>query len=527
MWQQLINTALLGTDKISFDEKLLPESIRIIVEKIPKDDKETRFLKTAGLVAFYQEAGQKPLRFEGEIIPMQQEENLPIASPKLMAILEDIVMIEGQFRNHLLEIWIDALIEKKQVCTAKKTVILLTLSDNLPKKLQSKIPKVLGKKGLDLWAFKTGAIFEIVQSPEQIWQEGKLSERRELFTILRKENPSKALGLLENTWKEESLNDKMAFIDVIKDTFQPQDLSFLTNIFPEFSFKIKERKTQREIRNMAVGLLMSMKETDIYLQTTEALKSYFTLEKSKGVLGWIGKENIVFILPMEEDNFLNISHIEAEYGFEKSPDVAIFITNQHYWLACFIENLPFNFWINSLQKDMESTINYFLSEAFTVKLSGKKTAVLLNALIQNAVQHKNISLGKTLMNVMNVADQTPLLCLLSISEREQHLISTKQLNAPVAVEACFSDWSGIWSVDFSTKILKESYNTIIEKNTFLSDRFALLMAQHLHPSSINFLKNAKIYPLAATPYYINHWEKNFVDAITISLQIKQKCREIA
>lgn len=526
MWQQLINTALLGTDKIGFDEKSLPENLRIIVEQIPEHDKETRFLKTAALVAFYQEAGQMPKRFEGEFTSQYQEDTLTVASSKFMTILDDILILPYLFRDFLITIWLDKLIEKQQVCNVKTTVLLLNLSENLPKKIHLKIPNILSKKGLILWNFKTNSTIEVSRSEQEIWAEGKLSERRVFFANFRKENPEKALELVQNTWKEESINDKMAFIEVIKNTFQATDLAFLTNILPEFSYKAKERKIQREIRNMLTGILMGMPETAIYSHTTEALKSYFTYEKSKGVLGWIGKENKIFILPKQEDNFFNINNIEVEYGFDKSPDIAIFTTNQHYWLACFIEYLPFDFWINTFEKEIEAAVQYFLSETFIVKLSGRKTPIFLNSLIKNALQHKNIKLGKTLISIANIADQTPLLCLLSISEREQYLISTKQLNTPTALEACFGNWSGTWSADFSTKILKESYATIIEKNTFLTDRLALLMVQHLHPSSTNFLQNAKIYPLSATPYYITYWEKNFVDIIVCSFSIKQKCMDI-
>jgi Family of unknown function (DUF5691) len=526
MWQQLINTALLGTDKINFDDKSLPESIQEIIKQIPEHDKEALFLKTAALVAFYQEAGQIPKRFEGEFTTLYQVDIQTIASLKFLSILDEIVMIEGQFRNHLLEIWLDKLIEKKQVCTAKKTIILLSLSDNLPKKFHSKIPKVLNQKGLDLWVFKTGLVSEEEKSEEEIWEEGKLVERRELFGNLRKNNPQKAIDLLIKTWKEESLNDKMAFVEVIQNTFEKDDVIFLTEILPEFSFKEKERKTQREIRKTIMVLLLNVPQNEIYLQVTEALKKYVVQEKAKGVLGWVGKENKVVRLPKEEDDFMNSKNMEAIYGLEKSPDFAIFTTNQLYWFSHFLEFLPFSFWMNSLEKDMVATVNYFLSEEFLVKLSGKKTAVLLTSMIQNAVNQDNMELAKTLIAVTNLNDQIPLLRLLSIPEREQYMISTKQLNSLPVLEACFLNWNGVWSAEFSSKILKECYATIIEKNRFLNEKFALIMSEHLHHSSDNFLNNAKVYPVSAMPYYINYWEKNFVDALESSMKIKQKCKDI-
>lgn len=526
MWQQLINTALLGTDKISFDEKLLPESIRGIVEQISENDKEARFLKIASLVAFYEDAGQQPKLFEGEIIAQKQEENQPMASQKFLAILDEIVLLQTQFRNHLLDVWLDKLIEKQQVCSAKKTVMLLGLSENLPKKFHQKITKVLGRKGLDLWALKTNYMLEMERSVQEIWEEGKSVERRELFISLRNTHAQQAIELLEITWNQESLNDKMVFVETIQQTFRANDEAFLTQILPEFAFKSKERKTQREIRKIITGLLLRIPQSQVHLNTAEALKNYVSQEKAKGILGWVGKENKVIDLRQEEDSFLNLKNVEAIYGLETSPDIAIFTTNQHYWFSYFVEFMPFSFWAEILDKNIESIVNDFISEMFLVKLAGKKTAILLNSMMNNAIHHRNINLARALINVTNIADQLPLLPLFDISEREQYLISNKQLTSLPHLEACFSKWTGTWSADFSSKILRDSYRTVIENNAFLNDKIGLMMCKHLHPSSNNFLSNAKVYPVSAQTYYINYWEKNFVNVLTDSLQIKQKCQTI-
>ncbi|MEA5403579.1 DUF5691 domain-containing protein [Arcicella sp. DC2W] len=522
MLQQLINTALLGTDKMVFDEKLLPESIRNIIEKMPETDKEARFFKTAALLAFYEVSGQKPKRFVGELPIEIHDEFAEVAPQKFATILNDILEIQYYFRNDLLALWLDKLIERKQICTAKNTVSLLSLAESLPKKFHPKIIKVLSKNGLDLLAFKTSITQKEQLSAEQIWQEGKLAERRELFIELRKEHPQKALTLLENTWKEESLNDKKAFIEVIKTTFESSDIVFIESLIPEFTFKAKERKTQKEIRQMLKGLLMGIVNTDTYARTTKALEGYFSHEKAKGMMGWIGKENKVLLLPEQDDSFLNISTMDSEYGFEKSPDIAIFTTNQYYWFACFLEYLPFDFWTQHLEKDIEATVKYFISEAFTVKLSGKKLAVFLNALINNALHHKNIVLAKALLKITSLNDQLPLLALLTENEREEYILSSKQLTSLQALEACFGNFNGTWSADFSNTIVRECYATIIERNTYIPEQLAVFMVKHLHPSASIFLLKENVYPSSTNPYYIKHWEKHFVEAIVTALKIKQR-----
>jgi Family of unknown function (DUF5691) len=526
MLEKLINTALLGTDKMAFDENQLPESLRTILSENNGVDKETHFLRTISLVSLYEEAGRKPQRFSGEFSEEEKVEQLATASTKMSGILNEILDIQYYFRNDLLELWLEKLIENQQIVSPRALVILLNQIESLPKKFHPKILKVIGKRGLYLLNFKTDKITFQNPENEQIWTEGRLAERREFFINLRKKTPTKAIESLESTWKQESLNDKFAFLESIKNTFLASDSTFLANILPEFAFKAKEKKTQKECRTVAMGMLLGVPETQEYARTEEALNNYLVNEKGKGVVARaLGKEQKIIRLPETEDDFWNINFMLANYGFDPSPDAAIFNTNQRYWLACLIEVLPFEFWCKHLERDVETTLQYFVSEDFMVKLEGKKTAILLNVLIGNAVRHQNIVLAKALFNITQVKDQVPLLPLLSIADKEQYLIDTKQLTNLPILETCFGDWKGMWSVDFSTKILRECYASMIERNTFLPERLGAMMAQCLHPSSSNFLVNAKVYPVSATPYYTNYWEKHFVNSIIKTFEIKQKIAE--
>ncbi len=521
-FQNLINTALLGTDKIGFDESTLPQSIQDIVQQIPETDKETKFLKTAALVSFYEQAGQKPARFTGELLTDDVSKDLPVASEQFAQLLTEILEIQYYYRNDLLALWFDKLIENQQIVPTKSIVTLLGLVESLPKKFRPKIQKVMGQKGLFLLNFKTDMSQWQILPDEQIWAEGRLAERREFFINLRKENPEKAIELLQNTWQQESLNDKSAFLEVINNTFRVQDCVFLESILPEFQYKAKERKTQKECRNLVVSLLCGQAKSTLHTRATEAWQTYFGNQKSKGLLGWVGKENKALVLPQEEDNFLNINVMMAEYGLETSPDAAIFVNNQLYWLSCFLAILPFNFWEISLKKNTDDTLAYFTSDDFMVKISGKKTAILLNALIQNAARFSNIELAKAIIKITGQADHLPLLKILSQTEQENYLINNKQLTNQAAIEACFDGCRCTWSLDFSNKILAECHFMITEKNTYLSDRMGAMLAQYLHPNSVLFLEKPQTYPATASVYHIEHWQKFFAQTIKKTFEIKSK-----
>jgi hypothetical protein len=525
--QQLINTALLGTEKAVLEENILPDAIQKVVANIPVNDREARFLKNVASYFLYQEAGQKPKRFEGDLQIENTEGTIKIASEKYGNILSDIIEIQYYFRNDLIELWLNKLIKKQQIAPPKSIVILIGLAESLPKKFRPKINQVIGERGRNLLQFKGLDWQPTLQlTDNQIWEEGRLAERREFFMVLRKENPAKAIELLEKTWSQESLTDKVAFLEIIKNNFQTTDTAFLTQILPEFKFKSKEKKSEKAARKIIVGLLISVENSDLQNQVFESFKALFPKEKSKGLLGWFGKDDKKFYLPEQEDEFWNQTKMDNNFGFENSPDVAIFKTNQRYWLSCFLEIIPFEFWEKLFEKDTLKTVNLFINEDFTEKLHhGLKQTIFLNALMENVIHFKNKKLANDLITVRKIYEDWTIFKIFSQEEKEKYLIEQRQLTNQNAIQVCFEDFNGIWSEDFSIKILKECFAAVINNNTYLSDRLGALMAQFLHPNSISILSKLKEYPNNASTSYIAHWEKFFVDAIQKKFEIKQRINQ--
>ena len=115
MLEKLINTALLGTDKLSFDENLLPVSIQEALKNINVSDKEARFLKTAALITVYQDAGSLPSRFLGVLPTENIAETLPFASEKLSSVVNDIAEVQYHLRTDLFDLWFDTLITRQEL----------------------------------------------------------------------------------------------------------------------------------------------------------------------------------------------------------------------------------------------------------------------------------------------------------------------------------------------------------------------------------------------------------------------------
>ena len=524
MLEKLINTALLGTDKLSFDENLLPVSIQEALKNINVSDKEARFLKTAALITVYQDAGSLPSRFLGVLPTENIAETLPFASEKLSSVVNDIAEVQYHLRTDLFDLWFDTLITRQELIHPRFIVPLLDLESAITQKFRTKILKIIGNRGLQLLAFKADWNKWQIIDETQIWAEGRLAERRAYFTELRQINPQKALELLQVSWPQESLTDKKAFLEVIKGTFQVNDIPFLENTLTAFIYTAKERKGQTECRATITELLLRNAETAFYKSTTAWLNNYFQTEKGKGVLSWaMSKENKIINLAAQEDEHWNEANMNVLYGFEKSPDAAFYPNNQVLWLANLIENLPFDYWMKALDKDLEKTLSYFMNEPFTVVIERKKQAILLNHLIKNAQNHSNMALSKAIMSVTKSEVHQQLLVILPLEEKEKYILENKHLTNIIVLEACFEHWKGTWSADFSRKILVEVWQCHVSANpVYLTERIGVLMARCIDSSAIDLLNSMSEIPTNASQYHVNHWQKFFANAIKKTIEIKQK-----
>lgn len=529
MWEQIIHTALLGTDKLSFDDKLLPETLQQTLGSFPSDDKEGHFLKMAALVHFYQQSGKIPPRFTGTLPTVFEEETHVLAPPKLSALLQEIIEVHTYYRNHLLDLWFDKLIANDQLIQPAQLVSLVMLESALPQKFRPKILKVIGKKGLQILAYKTNIESWQTLPDELVWQEGKLSERRVFFNNLRQTNPQKAIELLQTTWTQESLGDKKAFLEVIEASFQPSDIAFLEDTYSEFQFTPKERKGQKECRAIIARLLLRDSNSAFFQQTQQSLLPYFETEKGKGLLSLaFGLKTISLKLPSSDDAFWNTETMLSSYGFEAAPDAAIFPTNALYWLACLIETLPFEFWTTHLAKNLEESLQYFLSEPFIVKIEKQNRAILKISLITNAQKFKNIALAEALLKVVDFNEQPSLLTILPASFCESYLIQQKQALNLAWLEACFGHSSTKWSIEFSHHILQEAFLESTTKNKYLPEHIGVLMTRYLHPAALSFLENLKTSPTQTNNYYyVSHWEKWFVNPLHRCIDLSTRIENFA
>ena len=96
-WDQIINTALLGTDKRPLAANELPVELAEAAVLVQNNttDKEEQFLQTAALVFNYRQCGVMPLQKEGVTIVKAAAEEKRYCSVLAMQTLNDILDSES------------------------------------------------------------------------------------------------------------------------------------------------------------------------------------------------------------------------------------------------------------------------------------------------------------------------------------------------------------------------------------------------------------------------------------------------
>lgn len=453
-WKQLIDIALLGTDKRKLDVRGFPPPIHSFIDLRHTDDQELRFLETAAMTCFYEDAGRVLATYKGTWNEEVITETRTLAQAAYQELLHRIRLEDQPLKGHLLEAWLQQLIDYNEVINGDIITTLLTEGNHLSTEVKDKIVSVIGNRGK--WALASTSIYNYskVLLTEKAWQEGNFTERKAFFSQLRKSTPEVAMTMLASTWNTESVVNKKGFLELLLASSIGSDLPFIEACYAEFAWQAKEKKTERECRRLTAMLLLRHTSSALYIQTYEALHSYFVPTK-KGLGNWIsGKANITLQLPETDDVFWNAQHMMEAYGIEtKNIDSARFPVDTLFWMSFFIEVLPPTAWTSLFQQEAAASLDTLLRDKrFQVLIEGKQVAVFLPALLQNMEDFNDPSLGALMVDHVPSVEAIPLLSILTPAAFENFILR-HQLLADSDLLAAGPQGSYVWSLLFSEKVL--------------------------------------------------------------------------
>lgn len=266
IWQEIVKTALLGTERSHLPNSTLQQLEALGVDI---DEEETTVLLQAAAIFHQQQKVAAPLNdFCGELPQRVADESLKVCSVRSAHHLQ---LILNQSFEGVLDEFIFHLNENQKQLPPELLPDLLTASIK-DEKLFQQLQPALGQRGT--WLIQQNPEWQklVVNDDPNTWLTGRIHERFALIRYLRKTAPELAITLLESTWKQESLSDKLTFLKLLPIGLNNNDESFLEQQLDN---------GRKEVRTAAAKLLIHLPKSGMvgrmYQRVEECL--YFQSQK--------------------------------------------------------------------------------------------------------------------------------------------------------------------------------------------------------------------------------------------------------
>ncbi|GGW83957.1 hypothetical protein GCM10010297_00560 [Streptomyces malachitofuscus] len=260
-WEELVTTALLGTDR------------RALADVAPGPRAATALLDAAAVATVRRRAGLLPARAAERPRPAPADPRPPLpsaAARRLTMLLADRPGSSGGGRRgsapDLMELLPQWLAAANAHGYAPPPAVLPALldaargrTDLRPAALRFAGPRALWLARLNPdWRFAlrstpgggtSGPGLPGTDGIRRLWEEGLFAERVALLAALRSRKPDAARDLLESTWATERAEDRLMFLDSLRTGLGPDDEPFLEQALGDRS---------RNVRATAAELLSAL-----------------------------------------------------------------------------------------------------------------------------------------------------------------------------------------------------------------------------------------------------------------------------
>jgi hypothetical protein len=485
MIDELINAALLGTDKKSLQLSKLPPAVSQALGQLKPRDEEEKLLFAAALTLGYRDAASLPEKYEGPPLKYDFTDSRQEAQPKYEQILSHLSNVDNNLKEALLTLWLEKLNFKNERVSSSAIVPLINLGRTSKKEIKSSIIKAIGQRG--------AAIFQKIDSFRNLeidtidnWSIATNPQR----IAFLKNSPDTALPLIITDWDKENIAFKRNILDTISTSVNDNVLSFMYDkLTKEFQSNPKEKKTEKECRFIITKTLILHNHLGLRDKIIEKIRHYIRENKS-GILGFAGLKGKTIDLPETSDQFWNADNLNELFALDtKNADPALYPRDPLYWFSQIASMIPIAIWSELLQKDIKACCEYFISdEKFLAKIEGK-----------------NISVFKSMLSEMayNYPQQDFILWLFKKDMASEHhytrlidALDKKELCKFIKAEDLFLDhrylphWKinyGLWDYDFSKSMLNKIFKHIIKDNQYLLENSIIPVALFANASTLTYL----------------------------------------
>lgn len=348
MWNNIVNTALLGTGKKQLQTNELPAAIADIANDVLADntlDAEARFLHLAALAFNYRQSGVSALHQEGVAITPCAPEILPYCTQDAVAALQNVLDMDVQ---PLIVYWLEACSFANQVAPPEYVPLLMEMALR-DKSLRRMSVQVCGKRGEWLSTFNQDWKFSKSSSLEERWQNGSLEARRQALTDMREKDPAGGREWLQQTWAQENANTRAELLKSMSTGLSEEDIPWLESLLAEKSMKVRDE---------VWPLLKQLPSSGIVQAYWQLLQSAVTLVQEKSMLGLRSKNSLKADLKLPDDKRIADSGIQLLSNTKNVSDDSFIL----YQLATFV---PPSWWEKYLGTDKAGVLALFLNTPAT------------------------------------------------------------------------------------------------------------------------------------------------------------------
>ncbi|MFY7963385.1 MAG: DUF5691 domain-containing protein [Chitinophagaceae bacterium] len=370
-WNQIVQTAVIGTEKKQIDPNTLASDFAVPATTIIENttiDREERFLQVATLAFSYRQSGFEPLHKPNISTDVCPEETKYYCSDMALQTLKDILFEDS---NSLLKIWLKKCNQHQQIIHPSVLPDLLNKAVQ-QKNLREDIVNCCGNRGKWLMQFNKDWCFGNDITDIEQWNTGTTEQRKKYLISLRETDSSKAIDLLQEVWTKENAATKQSLLEALEINLSAEDISWLESIAIDKSQKVKDE---------VLRLLKKIPSSTI-------MKAYFSLvaqslhiRKEKTMFGLSSKQILEIKVPE------NIDESIFKSGIEKLSNRKEF-NDDEFIVYQLLQQIPPTFIASHFQLSAEDVIQFFQKEdglkkwmpalvTATVQFNDKKWAIAL------------------------------------------------------------------------------------------------------------------------------------------------------
>ena len=334
MWQNIVKTALLGTQRGKLGES---DKIALAEFGVNTDAEPAKVvLQSAALIGQMQRVGKELPKRKGGLPTASPDETLETCGEKatynlaLLLSSEDFAPALPEFLRHL---------ENAQKIVPPEALPQVLNQCIVDDALWKSIQNGIGERGKWLALQHPQWKNLLVEPKFENWETGTKAERLALLDYLRKHEPAKVTVLIASTWKEDSFRDRQYFLDTLNVNLSENDEPFLESCLDD---------KRKEIREKAAFLLSKIENSDLVNRLfTEAL-TFLNIENQT-----IIKPKLVVSIP---ENFKK--EWKKDGIQEKSHQFQV--GQKANWLGQIIQKIPPSKWDEYFKLSPDETLDVFI-----------------------------------------------------------------------------------------------------------------------------------------------------------------------